>query len=171
MKKMLFAFVLPFFFAVSLHAFNTSALQISIWAPTTQLVPDYIDVSGLKLNLPYGSNQNMAGLDLGLVSINDNTAALQVNLFNRSSEGFAGLQVGLINVSGASDGVSVSLFNSTESISRGVDVALVNASLEHRGVQIGLVNYTEFLTGIQIGLVNIVTKSTIPFFPIINFCF
>jgi len=171
MKKMFLGLGLFLLCCVSVHAFNTSALQISIWAPKTQLVPDYIDVSGLKLNLPYGSNQNMAGLDLGLVSINSNTAALQVNLFNRASEHFSGVQVGLVNVAGASDGVSVSFFNSTENISRGLDVALVNTSLEHRGVQVGIVNYTEFLTGFQIGLVNIVTKSTIPFFPIINFCF
>ncbi len=171
MKKMFLGLGLFLLLCVSVQAFNTSALQISIWAPRTQLVPDDIDISGLKLNLPYGSNQNVAGLDLGLVSINDNTAALQVNLFNRASESFAGLQVGLVNVAGASDGVSVSLFNSVENISRGLNVALINTSLEHRGVQIGLVNYTEFLTGFQIGLVNIVTNSTIPFFPIINFCF
>ncbi len=171
MKRMFLGLGLFLICCVSLQAFNTSALQISIWAPQTQLVPDYIDISGLKLNLPYGSNQNMAGLDLGLVSINGNTAALQVNLFNRATDNFAGLQVGLINVAGASDGISISLFNSTESISRGLDIALVNTALEHRGIQIGLVNYTEFLTGFQIGLINIVTKSTVPFFPIINFCF
>lgn len=171
MKKMFLGLGLFLLSCFSLQAFNTSALQISIWAPQTQLVPDYIDISGLKLNLPYGSNQNMAGLDLGLVSINGNTAALQVNLFNRASEYFSGLQVGLVNVAGAADGISISLFNSTENISRGLDIALVNTALEHRGIQIGLVNYTEFLTGFQIGLVNIVTKSTVPFFPIINFCF
>lgn len=171
MKKMFWVLGLFLVTCVSVQAFNTSALQISIWAPQTQLVPDYIDVSGLKINLPYGSNQNMAGLDLGLVSINGNTAALQVNFFNRSYESFSGLQVGLVNLAGASDGISLSLFNSTEGISRGLDIALVNTALEHRGIQFGLVNYTEFLTGFQIGFVNIVTKSTVPFFPIINFCF
>jgi len=171
MKKMFLGLCLFLLFCVSVQAFNTSALQISIWAPRTQLVPDDIDISGLKLNLPYGSNQNVSGLDLGLVSINDNTAALQVNLFNRAAENFAGLQLGLVNVAGASDGISVSFFNSVENISRGLNLALINTALEHRGVQIGLVNYTEFLTGFQIGLVNIVTNSTIPFFPIINFCF
>ncbi|MFA6931516.1 MAG: hypothetical protein WCT05_14420 [Lentisphaeria bacterium] len=171
MKKLLLVLGLLVVSSLSLQAFNTSALQISIWAPKTQLVPDYIDVSGLKLNLPYGSNQNVAGLDLGLVSINDNAAALQINLFNRTAENFAGVQVGLVNVASTSGGISISLFNSTEGISKGLDIALVNTSLEHRGVQIGLVNYTEFLTGLQIGLVNIVTKSTVPFFPIINFCF
>jgi len=40
-----------------------------------------------------------------------------------------------------------------------------------RGLQIGLINYTESMTGIQIGLVNIITESVVPFFPIINFCF
>jgi len=171
MKKLLIVFAVIFCCCLGLSAFDTSALQISIWAPRTQLVPEEIDISGLKLNLPYGGNENVAGLDLGLVSINGNSSALQVNLFNRSSESFAGLQVGLVNVSGASSGLSISLFNSVESISKGLEIGLFNTALEHRGLQIGLLNYCEFLTGFQIGLINIVTQSTLPFFPIVNFCF
>ena len=69
-------------------------------------------------------------------------------------------------------GVSSSVHTAmTLSVIGGLTVGLVNTALEHRGVQIGIVNYTEFLTGFQIGIANIVTKSTVPFFPIINFCF
>jgi len=158
-------------FGVTAQAFDTSALQLSIWAPRVQLVPDYIDISGLKLNLPYGGNKKVIGVDLGIASINDSSSSLQVNFFNRNIDDYVGFQVGLINLAGSSNGVNIGLFNSTESISGGLKIGLVNASLEHRGLQIGLVNYCEFLTGIQIGLANIVTKSTVPFFPILNFCF
>ena len=171
MKRIVFLAVFMVFLASFVSAFNTTAFQLGIWAPQTQLVPEDIDVSGLKINLPYGSNQNVAGIDIGFVSINDNVAALQLNWLNVSNDSFSGIQFGIVNLSGASAGLSFSFFNSTESISKGVDLAFINTALEHRGVQIGLINYTEFLTGVQLGLVNIATKSTLPFFPFINFCF
>ncbi len=169
MRKLLLGLLL--FFGIAVQAFDTSALQLSVWAPKVQLVPDYIDISGLKLNLPFGGNQRVAGVDLGFVSINNSSSSLQINLFNRTLNDYVGCQLGLINLAGTTSGVDVGLFNSTEGISSGLEIGLVNASLEHRGVQIGLVNYCEFLTGIQIGLANIATKSTVPFFPILNFCF
>jgi len=172
MKKLLFVLAASLLVTGSALAFDTTCFQIGVWAPKVQIVPDTIDISGLKLNLPYGGNNNVTGLDLGFFSINDNTnAILQLNLFNRTDEDFLGFQVGLINLSGNSTGLNVGLLNSAESMSSGLTIGLVNTALEHRGVQIGLVNYTEFLTGFQIGIANIVTKSTVPFFPIINFCF
>ena len=172
MKKILAIFAVLLMTAGVASAFDTTAFQLSIWAPKLQLVPPEIAISGLKLNLPYGGNNNVTGLDLGFFSINGNTnAILQVNLFNRTDEDFIGCQVGLINLSGNSSGVNVGLLNSAESMSSGLTIGLVNTSLEPRGVQSGIVNYTEFLTGFQIGIANIVTKSTVPFFPIINFCF
>jgi len=172
MKKLFAVFAVTMLFASAAYSFDTSAFQWGLWAPKAQIVPDNMDVSGLKINIHYGSNENVTGLDLGLVSINNNTSALQINaLVNSSHESFKGLQVGLFNFSGASNGITIGLLNSTENISGGVTIGLVNTALEERGVQIGLVNYTEFLVGLQIGLVNIATKSTVPFFPIINFCF
>jgi len=169
MKKLLLG--LGLLFSVAAFSFDTSALQLSIWAPRVQLVPDYIDISGVKLNLPYGGNKKVAGVDLGIASINNSSSALQVNLFNRNLDNYVGFQAGLVNLAGTSNGVNIGLVNFTEGISSGLEIAFFNASLEHRGVQIGLVNYCEFLTGMQIGLCNIVTKSTVPFFPIVNFCF
>lgn len=169
MKKLLLG--LGLLFSVAAFAFDTSALQLSLWAPKVQLVPDYIDISGLKLNLPYGGNKRVAGVDLGFVSINNSSSSLQVNLFNRNLDDYVGCQVGLVNMAGTSSGVNIGLVNFTEGISSGLQISLFNASLEHRGMQIGLINYCEFLTGMQIGLCNIVTKSTVPFFPIVNFCF
>ncbi len=158
--------------AGSAYSFDTSALQLSLWAPKAQIVPDYIDISGLKLNLPYGGNEYVGGVDLGIVSSNTNVSALQINLANNTADDYKGFQVGLMNFSGTSSGFCVgAILNYTEGLSYGVSIGLINTAMEVRGVQIGIVNYTEFLTGFQIGLANIATKSTVPFFPIINFCF
>lgn len=178
MKKILVVLIVMMMVS-AVKAFDTTALQIGLWAPNVQLVPDEISVSGLKLNLPYGGNGKVVGLDLGLVSINNElsndftgqVSALQVNLWNGTDGEFSGLQVGLVNQSGDSNGIILGLFNLTDDISRGLEIGLVNTSLEFRGLEIGLVNYTQFLTGLQIGLINIVTNSYVPVFPIVNFCF
>jgi len=172
MKKMFLLVVSLLTLSFTGYSFDTSALQISIWAPSAQVIPDDLDISGLKLNLPYGSNHKVIGLDLGLVSRNIETAALQLNIANVSIDKFSGLQIGMLNYSGESSGLCLGvLYNAVESVGSGLSLAIVNTSLEFRGVQIGILNYTEFLTGFQIGIINIVKNSQVPFFPIINFCF
>ncbi len=179
MKKFLLAMAVMVMTAGFVSAFDTTAFQIGVWAPKVQLVPPEIALSGLKLNLPYGNNGQVTGLDIGLVSINReqndqlsaHVSALQVNLWNSTNGVFAGVQVGLYNEAVNSSGIKIGLINNTSSISRGVEVGLVNSALEFHGLQVGLINYTEFLTGVQVGIVNIATKSTLPFFPIINMCF
>jgi hypothetical protein len=43
-------------------------LQLSFIGPTLQLVDDDADVRGVRLSLLYGVNENVTGLDVGLVS-------------------------------------------------------------------------------------------------------
>ena len=64
------------------HAYDTTPLQISVWPPNLQVVTSEIDVSGLKLNLPYGGNNRIMGIDLGIASTSENCSAFQVNLLN-----------------------------------------------------------------------------------------
>ncbi len=153
------------------HAYDTTPLQISVWPPNLQVVTSEIDVSGLKLNLPYGGNNHIMGIDLGIASTSENCSAFQVNLLNMVGERYSGFQVGLFNLCGESRGFQVGLLNSTDSIGSGLQVGIVNSTLEMTGVQIGLVNYTDFMIGFQIGIVNIIRESIVPFFPIVNFCF
>ncbi len=179
MKKSLLTAAVLCLTAIALSAFDTTAFQLSLWAPRAQLVPPEIAISGLKINLPYGNNSKVTGLDIGLVSVNREqdskldaqVSALQINLWNSTNGKFGGFQVGLVNAADSAAGIQIGLFNSTDNIFRGFTVGLLNTSLEAHGLEIGLINYTEFLTGVQIGLVNIATKSSLPFFPIINMCF
>ena len=179
MKKSILVAAVVCLSALALSAFDTTAFQISLWAPRAQLVPPEIAISGLKLNLPYGNNSKVTGVDLGFVSINREqddkldaqVSAFQVNLWNSTNGRFGGFQVGLVNLADTSAGIQVGLLNSTDNMFRGFHVGVFNSSLEVHGLEVGLINYTEFLTGVQIGLINIATKSTLPFFPIINMCF
>ena len=169
-RALMLALLLVSVGAVS-HAYDTTPLQISVWPPNLQVVTSEIDVSGLKLNLPYGGNNRITGIDLGFASTSENCSAFQVNLLNMVSERYSGFQVGLFNLCGESRGFQVGLLNSTDSIGSGLQVGIVNSTLEMTGVQIGLVNYTDFMIGFQIGIVNIIRESIVPFFPIVNFCF
>ena len=102
------------------HAYDTTPLQISVWPPNLQVVTSEIDVSGLKLNLPYGGNNRITGIDLGFASTSENCSAFQVNLLNMVGERYSGFQVGLFNLCGESRGCQVGLLNSTDSIGSGL---------------------------------------------------
>ncbi|MBQ7649416.1 MAG: hypothetical protein IJS15_00570 [Victivallales bacterium] len=172
MKKSLVVFAFLMIGAFCASAYDTTPFQLGIWPPKYQVVTEDINVSGLKINLPFGGNDYVQGVDLGLAATSKVATALQINiLVNRAHEEFTGLQFAIVNQSGNSNGVTLGGLNVTEDRAKGIQVGVINSSMATRGLQIGLINYTESMTGIQIGLVNIITESVVPFFPIINFCF
>lgn len=170
MKKALLAILV--LLSVSAFSFDTIPFQIGLWAPNVQIVPDEINVAGLKLNLPYGGNNNITGIDLGFASTSENTSALQLNLIlNQASEQFSGVQAAIVNHAERSEWLSLGLVNITGDRARGIQFGALNSTMEMRGLQVGLVNYAELMTGVQIGLANIIRESPVVFFPFINFCF
>jgi len=172
MKKSLVFFAFLMIGAFSAYAYDTTPFQLGIWPPNYQIVTEDINVSGLKINLPFGGNDNVQGVDLGLASTAKDVSALQVNiLVNRAHEEFTGLQFAIVNQSGNSNGVTLGGLNVTEDKAKGIQAGVINSSMGMRGLQIGLINYTESMTGIQLGLINIITESVVPVFPFINFCF
>ena len=55
-------------------------LQLSLWPPA-QVFADTADVVGLRLNLPYGRNQNFTGIDLGFSGgLHGSLCGIQANL-------------------------------------------------------------------------------------------
>ena len=62
MKKTLLVATVLCLTALALSAFDTTAFQLSLWAPRAQLVPPEIAISGLKINLPYGNNSKVTGV-------------------------------------------------------------------------------------------------------------
>ena len=149
--------------------------QLSLFKPA-QIFSPATPVRGIRVNLIYGEQASVWGVDVGsvnrttsemlgfqygVVNLNQDFAGLQYGLFNESGGDFAGFQYGLINrVGGNFAGIQYGLAN----ISTGDDQSLLvgmRASLlfGHQarlwGLDVGLLNMTsEDMRGVQIGLVN-----------------
>lgn len=107
-------------------------IQLSVFG----LLPQKSEVRGLRLNIPYGKNEYVAGLDLGIWGRAANGSGFQLNLVNDISGTYRGLQLGLVNMAGAT-----------------------------KGLQLGLVNIAQEIHGLQLGLLNIVKGSSNSVFP------
>ncbi len=127
------------------------------------------DVAGLRVGIPYGVNDSVTGLDVGLWGKSDYAWALQVNvLHNKVRDEMGGIQVSALNDAGHLAGIQIGLWNCAPSMD-GMQLGLLNLADEAEGFQIGLVNRAELLHGYQIGLFNIIRESSVPFAPFINF--
>ena len=134
-------------------------IQLALVTPI-QIFPEETPIVGLRLNLLYGRNVSVSGLDLGLV--NHTTTGLskgwQRGLVGLNDADFLGFQDCGVNV--------------TKGRCEGLQWGVVNYAGEMSGLQLGLVNYTMAMKGLQIGLVNIIKQGgQFPVFPIVNWSF
>jgi hypothetical protein len=138
---------------------ETRPIQISLVTPI-QIFPERYSITGLRLNLLYGSNVSVTGLDVGLV--NHTTAGK-----------FIGLQYGLVGLSDSDfSGWQDCVVNITNKKFEGFQFGWVNYADYMSGFQLGLVNYAKTAKGLQIGLVNIIRQGgQFPVFPIVNWSF
>lgn len=132
-----------------------TGLQVSLCNPL-QLFPENFDVSGLRINLIYGRNSNLRGLDVGLV--NDVPGVVE------------GFQCGIGNLAGDLNGLQIGCFNSAMDSSMGLcQIGAVNIGKDISGVQIGVFNMCNTISGVQIGVINLITQSDFLIFcPFIN---
>ena len=116
-------------------------LQLALLAPA-QVFPENYDVFGLRLNLIYGRNNCLRGLDLGLVNVvSQDLAGAQIGLYNAcktSNEGcfqfgiinnadqFSGMQFGLLNLSGQAHGLQLGVLNMCDTMDGGIQIGLLN---------------------------------------------
>lgn len=147
--------------------------QLSFYAPI-QLSPVDSNVYGLRIGVIYGVNNKVYGVDLGLWNKSTGDQfGIQVGALLVSREGRTfGLNIGgLANFSEGNEyGLSIGgLYNQANGKITGVQLAGCVAKAKHvRGLQFSLINYCEDLTGVQIGLLNICTKGSVPFMLLIN---
>ena len=131
-------------------------LQLALVPPSLQLVPEEESIGGFRLNI-YGRNQNVSGVDIGLMhETTGNFSGIEFGILNYVHGDFVGLELGCIysETKGNMSGVQVGMFNHAGSIG---------------GVQIGLVNFADDMTGFQFGLFNqIKSKEKLPVLPLIN---
>lgn len=162
-KKRFFCFVL-----VSLLIFGAAStamaesevkpINLSLFTPV-QIFDETYSIQGFRLNLIYGVNAVMRGLDIGFINeVRDYGSALQIGVANLAGGDFKGWQISGVNiVNGSFHGLQTALFNSAK---------------EMRGLQIGAINMTDNLHGLQIGVLNFNwSGDPLTFFPIINWSF
>lgn len=135
-------------------------VQIAIINPI-QLFNENNSITGLRINLLYGRNRSVTGIDFGLINHTTNGTSTGVQW------GFVGINNGNF-VGWQNDGVNI-----THENFEGLQWGIVNYAGSVNGVQIGLVNYAANMKkGLQIGLVNIIKRGgQFPVFPIVNWAF
>ena len=134
-------------------------IQLSLVTPI-QLFPEDNSIKGVRINLIYGRNVSITGLDWGLVNhtTTGKSKGVQFGLVGLSDSDFMGWQDNSVNVTrGKFEGLQSGIFNHAKDMS---------------GVQLGLVNCAQIMNGLQIGLVNIIRQEgAFPVFPIVNWSF
>ncbi len=134
-------------------------VQLALFTPV-QIFPASYSISGLRLNLIYGRNISVTGIDLGLVNhtTQGTTTGFQWGLVGLSDADFVGWQDNGVNI--------------VKGNFQGLQWGLVNYANHANGLQLGFVNYARNLKGLQIGLVNIIKQGgAFPVFPIVNWSF
>jgi hypothetical protein len=150
-------------------------INLTIFNPV-QLFKETDDVSGLRLNLLYGRNANMGGIDLGFGAghATGDFTGVQWHVVASLVDGdFTGWQHAFFSrTRGEFYGVQISAINVCESRTEGVQFGFFNMTEDMHGLQIGIVNLTERMYGLQIGLLNIIKqKDKLPILPIVNWTF
>jgi hypothetical protein len=134
-------------------------LQLALINPA-QLFPEEDSVAGFRLNLIYGKNVSVTGLDIGLV--------------NHTGSGvMTGVQYGVVGITDHDlVGWQYNSINVTRNFCKGMQWGLVNYARSMKGFQLGIVNYTWNMEGIQIGLINVIREgAAVPLLPLINWSF
>ncbi len=156
-----------------LHAQRKRPVQLSLLTPV-QLFPEGDAITGVRLNLLYGRNAWVHGVDLGLVNhtTSGTSKGVQFGIVSIDRTNFTGWQYGAVNlVEGKFEGFQQGFYNGSDAAS-GFQLGFVNTAQNMKGLQIGLVNYARRMNGLQIGIVNIIKQDgAFPVFPIVNWSF
>ena len=150
---------------------KSKPVQVSIINPV-QLFNEDTSIKGIRLNLLYGKNESMHGLDVGLVNQvgNGGFKGMQYGFVNITDAEAKGLQLGVVNFNkGNTVGLQWGGVNTSPDM-KGFQYGVVNHAGNMRGFQLGFINYAEAMDkGLQIGLLNIIREGgKFPVFPIIN---
>jgi hypothetical protein len=150
-------------------------------------VPSDPDVNGFRFSILYGDNENMSGLDMGLVSMSESKTlsgvALVLGFHKLTGDMDGGAAFSFANFhSGSDSGLNAAFINkvnnSPEALNFGfVNLADGNTMLDIGGInlsdtstaQLGFINITKKIKGFQLGFINIAQNGFLPVFPFFNF--
>ena len=147
--------------------------QLALFNPL-QIRGEDQSITAIRLNLIYGKNVSVTGLDVGIANhcTGGVSLGLQYGLVGLIEGDFMGWQDNAINIiNGRFTGFQTAFYNHCGQ-GEGMQIGFVNRAAGMRGLQVGLVNYTETMYGLQLGLLNIIrSKETLPIFVIANWSF
>jgi hypothetical protein len=147
--------------------------QVALFEPV-QLRPADQEILVFRLNLIYGRNVSVKGLDVGLVnhSTGGESKGLQYGLVGFIEGDMLGWQAHLVNITrGSFTGYQSGLYNEVGA-GEGFQWGFVNQATNLSGLQIALVNVADDLYGVQLGLVNVIrSKPRYAFLPLVNWKF
>lgn len=144
--------------------YQTSPIELSF----LDFIYHPVDVAGLRVGIPYGSNDSVTGIDIGLWGKSTYMYGLQVNvLANLVTDRAGAIQLAIYNDARSIVGLQFALWNNAGGMT-GIQVGLLNLADEVEGFQIGLINRSELMHGFQIGLVNVIRSAALPFCPLMN---
>ena len=178
MKQTVLAALLLFVIFSCAHAEDmsttqTKPVQLALFNPA-QIFNESYGIKGVRLNLLYGRNIFVKGLDVGLVNTctGGESVGFQWGLLGYVEGGFLGIQWNMFNLTeGDFSGLQWGIYNDAGT-GEGLQFGTVNTSRHMQGLQIALVNYTETMHGLQVGLVNIIRKKeTLPVMVLVNWSF
>ena len=187
MKKLLIPAIALLAIATVVQA-ETHAVDLSLWSPTLQLQSPADDVGAFRLAI-YGANNDVTGLDLGIVNITagEFNGVQYAWAYGQTDKDFNGVQLGIVShirgemygvdsglvnfVEGKTCGLMYGFVNWADAEMKGLELGFVNCAANLNGVQFGLVNWAKAGYGLQIGLINIFGDGFLPVFPFINFNF
>ncbi len=159
MVQLFGAFTIVILMLPGMGAAQSKPINIALFNPI-QIFPESNSITGLRINLIYGKNAAVTGLDWGLVN-------------SVGSGGFTGVQWGFVDLcDGNFLGLQGGAINLTEQNVEGFQWGLYNSGAHVSGFQLGFVNNAGSMKGLQIGLINIIkTGGFMPVFPIVNWSF
>jgi hypothetical protein len=147
------------FILSSVSLAQTKPVNVALFNPI-QIFPENNSIAGIRINLIYGKNVSVAGLDWGLIN-------------HVGTGGFTGIQWGAVNMcNGNVTGWQNGLVNFSDGNVEGFQWGWFNKGNHVSGFQLGIVNMAESMYGLQIGLLNFISKGgQFPVFPIVNWSF
>jgi len=144
--------------AVNLKA-DDKPVQIALFNPV-QIFPSETAITGFRLNLLYGNNASVTGLDIGIANRTSEkqSVGVQYGILGISERGFKGFQANTVNI--------------TYDEFIGFQLGFVNAVEDGNGLMIGVVNFAKRMYGIQIGIFNLIGEGgAAAVLPIVNWSF
>ena len=147
--------------------------QLALFNPV-QVRPEDTSIFLLRVNLIYGKNVSVKGLDIGLANhcTGGVSKGLQWGIVGFIEGDFIGWQDHFVNIVGGTyTGFQSGFYNDLDN-GEAVQFGFINRARSMSGFQLGFVNYTENMYGLQIGLINFIQdKDRFPVLPIVNWSF